>query len=198
MTDKKTTATLADNVPVKKPRGANYVKSPVIGNNGVHTKPGDNSKYAALAGAIVTWDKIDKKDAVALENRLAQYIQFCIDNDVKPGNLACYAALGINKQTASNWENGLAGTPAQRDFIKKVKLFCAMNREFLMQDGKINPVTGIFWQKNYDGMKDIQDVVLSPANPLGAPTEQKQLEQYIEDKRKGIAFDDDTDGFADD
>ena len=31
-----------------------------------------------------------------------------------------------------------------------------------MQDGQINPVTGIFWQKNYDGLKDTQDLVLTP------------------------------------
>ena len=176
-----------DALPVKKPRGGKY--SPVIGDNGINTKPGDNSRYAALARDIVFWPPVDRKDVNALTIRLGEYAQYCIDNDIKPGNLACYAALGINKQMAMAWDNGQNCTLEHTYFIKKVKQFCGMTRELLMQDGKINPITGIFWQKNYDGMKDQQDIVLSPANPLGAPTEQKQLEQYIEDKRKGVALD---------
>ncbi|CAJ0600759.1 unnamed protein product [Cylicocyclus nassatus] len=37
-------------------------------------------------------------------------------------------------------------------------------REGLMADGKVNPVTGIFWQKNYDGLRDQQEVVVAPRN----------------------------------
>ena len=50
-----------------------------------------------------------------------------------------------------------------------------------MQDGKINPVTGIFWQKNYDGMKDQSEVVLTPNNPLGEQKDVEALKQkYLE------------------
>ena len=50
-----------------------------------------------------------------------------------------------------------------------------------MQDGKINPVTGIFWQKNYDGMKDQSEVVLTPNNPLGDSKDTEALKQkYLE------------------
>lgn len=157
-----------------KPRGGN---SPVIGDNGIQAEPGDNSKYAKLAYDIVSWGKVDRRDISALENRFGQYVAFCIENDIKPGNLACYAALGITKQIASDWENGVYGSSAHKDFIKKVKLFCGMNREFLMQDGKVNYITGIFWQKNYDGLKDVQDVVLTPNNPLGDIVDPEELKR---------------------
>ena len=51
-----------------------------------------------------------------------------------------------------------------------------------MEDGKINPVVGIFWQKNYDGMKDQQEVVLTPnANPLGdAESAERLKEKYLD------------------
>ena len=48
-----------------------------------------------------------------------------------------------------------------------------------MQDGQINPVTGIFWQKNYDGLKDTQDLVLTPnAQRLSDGDYQEIAEKY--------------------
>ena len=41
------------------------------------------------------------------------------------------------------------------------------------------PVTLVWWQKNYDGLVDKSEVVLTPNNPLGTITDQKQLEERI-------------------
>lgn len=52
-----------------------------------------------------------------------------------------------------------------------------------MEDGKINPVTGIFWQKNYDGLKDQQETIITPNNPLGDATDTDALRRrYLEQK----------------
>ena len=48
-------------------------------------------------------------------------------------------------------------------------------------DGKINPVTLVWWQKNYDGMVDKQEVVITPKNPLGDMVDPKELEAKIAD-----------------
>lgn len=48
-----------------------------------------------------------------------------------------------------------------------------------MANGKLNPVTGIFWQKNFDGMKDTQEVVLTPNNPLGESVNPEQIASNI-------------------
>jgi hypothetical protein len=62
-----------------------------------------------------------------------------------------------------------------------------MYREGLMEDGKVNPVTGIFWQKNYDGMKDQQEVVLTPnTNPLGEQKDAEALQQKYLENTYGI------------
>ena len=50
-----------------------------------------------------------------------------------------------------------------------------------MQNGKINPVSGIFLMKNNFGYADKQEVVLTPNNPLGDTTPVAELEEkYLE------------------
>ena len=52
-----------------------------------------------------------------------------------------------------------------------------------MQDGHVNPVVGIFWQKNYDGLKDQQETIITPNNPLGDATDTEALRRrYLEQK----------------
>ena len=44
-------------------------------------------------------------------------------------------------------------------------------------EGKINPVTYIFRAKNYFGMADKQEMVLTPNNPLGDNTDPDELQR---------------------
>lgn len=139
----------------------NSVKnSPVFAQANVPA--GRNTEYATFLMEISSLPPVDKDDIEALEQRFRDYLNLCAKYDMKVGNQAAYLALGITKDNVYDWENGRGRTPAHSDFIKKVKQFCATYRENLMQDGQINPVTGIFWQKNYDGLKDTQDLVLTP------------------------------------
>ncbi len=110
-----------------------------------------------------------------MERRFMHYLETCAKYDMKIGNQAAYAAIGIDKGIAWEWVNRCTTNPARTDFIKKVQKVCALYREGLMQDGKVNPVTGIFWQKNYDGMKDQTEMVLTPNNPLGDSADTEAL-----------------------
>ena len=57
-----------------------------------------------------------------------------------------------------------------------------------MQNGKINPVSGIFLMKNNFGYKDQSEVVLTPNNPLGEATDRSTLEQkYLDALPSGDA-----------
>jgi hypothetical protein len=106
---------------------------------------------------------------------------------MKIGNQAAYAAIGINKDNVYDWTVRREANPARADFLKRVQKVCAMYREGLMEDGKVNPVTGIFWQKNYDGMKDQQEVVLTPnTNPLGEQKDAEALQQKYLENTYGI------------
>lgn len=138
--------------------------------------------------AILPTEPLDHNDVAEMERRFEHYLKLCAEWDMKIGNQAAYAAIGIDKGTAWEWENRNLRNPARTDFIKKVRQFCAMYREGLMEDGKVNPVTGIFWQKNYDGMKDQQEVVLTPnTSPLGEQKDAETLKQKYLESTYGVA-----------
>jgi hypothetical protein len=67
--------------------------------------------------------------------------------------------------------------------LKKAKVALSAYREMLGSTGKINPVTLIFWQKNYDGLEDKQTMEVAPRRDLQpdqTPDEiAKRLEQDI-------------------
>ena len=55
----------------------------------------------------------------------------------------------------------------------------------MMQNGKINPASGIFLAKNIFGYKDVADVVVTPNNPmqgLDADTARKRLMESVPDE----------------
>ena len=143
---------------------------------------GYNTKRIMFMREILPTEPLDTDDVEEMERRFARYLQLCEEWDMKVGNQAAYAAIGINKDHVYDWTVRRQTNPKRADFVKKVQQFCAMYREGLMEDGKVNPVTGIFWQKNYDGMKDQQEVVLTPnTSPLGDQTDAEALKQkYLE------------------
>ncbi len=100
----------------KKARGGN---SPVIGDNGVNTKPGDNSKIAGTLLQILQWGEVDRSNIQALESRFWQFIEFCMNNDIRITNQMTYLALGINKDIAYDWEHGHSRTIEHCNFIKR-------------------------------------------------------------------------------
>ena len=130
---------------------------------------------------------IDLNDVEMMEQRFYRYLQLCAQYDQKIGNQAAYAAMGVTKEQVWDFINRNKSNPQRSDFLKKVQQICGMYREGLMEDGKVNPVTGIFWQKNYDGMKDQQELVVTPnTNPLGDGESAERLaEKYLE-QAKGI------------
>jgi hypothetical protein len=152
--------------PKRKSNGRN---SPVIGNNGVAINKGDAAKYANVLMDLSSWDAVDRSDVEELEIRFHEYLMYCAQNDLKIGNQMAYLALGLSKDNVYDMEHGRSFGSSHSDFIKKVKQICAGNRELLMQDGKVHPITGIFWQKNYDGMRDIQEIDIKSSSAL-SPT----------------------------
>lgn len=148
---------------------------------------GYNTKRIAFMLAITPTEPLDYDDVAEMERRFMNYLKLCAEWDMKVGNQAAYAAIGIDKNTAWDWANKTIGNPARSTFIKKVQQYCATYREGLMEDGKVNPVTGIFWQKNYDGMKDQQEVVLTPnTSPLGEQKDAEALRQKYLENAYGI------------
>ena len=124
---------------------------------------------------------LDRKNKEELDQRFDDYLRLCMAYQIQPSNQACYLALGISKQTMSEWENGVKGATFQADFSKKVKQTISAFREIAANEGKINTVWAIFMGKNYDGLKDQQDVVVTP-NVIGQTDDPTTLaEKYRDD-----------------
>ena len=179
-----------DKKPRRKPTAGSKPsdKSPIIQDHNPDLPEGYNTRRIAFMQAILPTEPLNYDDVEEMERRFVRYLQKCAEWDMKVGNQAAYAAIGIDKNTAWDWANRTMGNPARSTFIKKVQQVCALYREGLMEDGKVNPVTGIFWQKNYDGMKDQQEVVLTPnQNPLGEQKDAESLKQKYLENTYGVA-----------
>jgi hypothetical protein len=115
-----------------------------------------------------------------MEQRFLDYLMLCKEYQLQPGNQACYLALGVTKQDMFDWENGVRGTTFLMDFAKKVKQIISAFRESAATEGKINTVWAIFMGKNYDGLKDQQDVVVTP-NVIGQTDDATTLAEKYRD-----------------
>ena len=172
-----------DKKPRKKAEAGNRPsdKSPIIRDNNPVLPEGYNTQMIMFMREVMPEEPIDINDVEEMNRRFTRYLDICAKYDKKIGNLAAYAAIGITKEQAKDFEVNSKSNPARAYFIKKVRQFCSMYREGLMQDGKVNPVTGIFWQKNYDGLRDQQEVVVTPNNPLGEMGDTERIKQkYLE------------------
>jgi transcriptional regulator with XRE-family HTH domain len=103
-----------------------------------------------------------------IRERLEQYFIETLEVGEIPTVEAMCLALGYPRQTVWKWENEKEGsTPTRRDLIKKAKELLASFDAQFVQEGKVNPTTYIFRAKNYFGLKDEQEFVLTPNSPLG-------------------------------
>lgn len=141
-------------------------------------KPGENS--AMVKKLMMLYDRPLVKTDEECEERICDYFQWCADTDTKPSVTGLASALGTNRQTMLQWERGetLAGT-RRSDVIKKAKGILATFMEEMAQNGKVNPVIGIFLMKNHFGFRDQQDVVLTPGNPLGDSEDPGEIQKRL-------------------
>lgn len=144
-----------------------------------YAKPGDNSRYLRYAMASLSLPPIDISDQHQVEQRIDDYFQYCLDNDRKPNMIGVANWLGISRDTLNSWKRGEYRSSTHSDLIKKVVGILEELWVDYMQNGKMNPASGIFIAKNLFGYKDQQDVVLTPNNPLGETVDRKQLEAAI-------------------
>lgn len=160
--------------------------SPIMQDCKKEMPPGYNSKRITFMRMIISEEPLDPHDVEEMERRFSRYLDLCTEYDMKVGNLAAYAAIGISKKQALDWERKVNVNPERSRFIQKVRQICGMYREGLMEDGKVNPVTGIFWQKNYDGLRDQQEMLVTTSNPLGDQKDTEAIKQKYLDNTIGV------------
>jgi len=134
-------------------------------------QPGDNSKALAVIMQFNNLPVVDLNDPKQVEERVNLYMQMCYDNDYKPTVSSLAAVLGFNRRSliaivsgeniGGAWQN----LPTSSLLIIK-KAYSSMEQlwESYMQNGKINPVSGIFLAKNNYGYVDkVEHVVEAKA-----------------------------------
>ncbi len=146
----------------KKPRGKNIGETlaPI-------TEPGDNAKYIGVSLQLFNLPKIDLKQPEQVQARLTEYFQIQFDADVKPTVAGMAMALGIDRRRlweirADVMDRNQDLPTTTRDCIKKAYDFMENLWENYMQNGKINPVSGIFLGKNNFGYQDKTEYVVTP------------------------------------
>lgn len=115
---------------------------------------------------LFLWPKIDLQDVEQLEERLREYLAWSFVRNVPVSNRICYMALGVSNALVSYWESGQRGTKEHTEFVLKMKEIIAAHREALTMEGKVPARVGIFWAKNYDGMKDTVETIIKSPDPL--------------------------------
>lgn len=149
----------------------------------VQTLPGDNTKYTANALEIFRLPKIDMSDEAQVAQRCDEYFAICAKNDMKPSIEGLALALGIDRSNLFRYRTGQTGKNEEvRNTLKKAADFINLLMADYMQNGKINPVSGIFLMKNnFQGYADKQEFVITPQSPLGEGSDAKQLEDRYKD-----------------
>ena len=94
----------------------------------------------------------DRNDLLSLKSCFIAYLKLCQEDGFKVGNISAYAAMGMDGSSFNVWCR--KDNPEIREFARFVKSTCAMFRETNVADNKINPVIGIFWQRNFDGLRN--------------------------------------------
>ena len=117
------------------------------------------SKGALVAHIMQTLDiskTVDRSDPESLLAGLQDYLRLCAQTNTSVTNMGMYQALGVSRETISNWASGKVNKSDSRfrEFAILAKSICAQYRELSSAEGKLNPTLAIWWQKNYDSFQD--------------------------------------------
>ena len=146
----------------------------------VQAEPGDNSKYTRHNLELFKLTPLTLDDPAETAERTATYFEICDRNDMKPSVAGYALALGIDRRRL--WEivaGKIVKPDGVTDVLKRAYLLLNAQLEDYMQNGKVNPVTGIFLTKNHFGYQDKQEITVS-ANQE-ATESPEQIEQKIRD-----------------
>ena len=147
----------------KKPRGGNNI----LTDAALNVEPGDNTKYVLLGARLFNLPPIDLKDPVQVNARLNEFFTIHAEADMKPTVSGMGMALGLDRRRLWEIKTGAQDRNQDlptltRDSIKKAYEYMEILWENYMQNGKINPVSGIFLGKNNFGYQDKTEYVVTP------------------------------------
>ena len=166
MATKKNNDDIVKEVVKKKPRGGNNI----LTDAALNVEPGDNAKYVLLGAKLFNLPAIDLHDPQQVNDRLNEFFTIHAEADMKPTVSGMGMALGLDRRRLWEIKTGakMGGTSEYNlptstlVSIKKAYEYMEILWENYMQNGKINPVSGIFLGKNNFGYQDKTEYVVTP------------------------------------
>lgn len=146
-----------------------------------HTEPGDNARYLRYAMVSLNLPPIDISDPKQVEQRIYDYFSFCVDNDRKPNMIGMANWLGVDRDTVKTWKTGEYRSETHSAVIKRAVSILEELWVDYMQNGKMNPASGIFLAKNMFQYRDVIDIAPGKPGPLGDQLTEKQLADKYSD-----------------
>ena len=152
--------------PKMKPRGGNNI----LTDAALNVEPGDNTKYVLLGAKLFNLPSIDLHDPEQVNDRLNEFFKIHAEADMKPTVSGMGMALGLDRRRLWEIKSGakMGGTSEYNlptstlVAIKRAYEYMEILWENYMQNGKINPVSGIFLGKNNFGYQDKTEYVVTP------------------------------------
>ena len=129
-----------------------------------NTEQGENTKYLQHDLKLFNLPPIDLNNPEEVKDRVNYYLSVCAQDDMKPTVASLALAFSVSRFTLFDMLNGKNGKIKNSESIHTIKtVYDLINSyyEHLMNNGKINPVAGIFLMKNNMGYKDTTDYVLT-------------------------------------
>lgn len=132
---------------------------------------GDNTRFVMVSMQLCSLPDIDLKNPEQVQNRINEFFTIMADNDIKPTVAGLGLALnGLDRRRLYEIRTGrLLGGHTRWDLppetvvsIQKAYKIMENLWESYMQNGKINPVSGIFLGKNNYGYQDRTEHVITP------------------------------------
>lgn len=121
----------------------------------------------------------DKNDITSLKSCFSNYLRLCQEDGFKISNIAAYASMGMTRDQFDRFKR--KDSQEIRELVSMVQSICAVSRETLISDNKLNPVIGIFWQRNFDGLRNDTEQAQAAAEQEENDTDNKSYKsKYME------------------
>ena len=147
------------------------------------TKTDEGKKLVGklLNEVLVAYHQEKVKSDEELSSRLANYFQYCADNEIIPTMEEMAMWTGYTQTTVFDWISGKnKGFSSETStIIKKAKELVKTFDAKLVTSGKLNPVTYFFRAKNYYGMSDTQKIEITPTNNAEATMSEEEIAKRL-------------------
>ena len=169
------------NAEIERMMGAE--SAPAIGKKSV-TRLATQADVKSTMWEIIEAKKMPKVTSLEeLMQRCDQYFMRCAKNGIYPTMEELYCYTGYNQYTIFHWLNGSKKPPwgeATLEVLRSAKDYIMTFDAKMVIAGKLDFLTYCFRAKNFYGMQEKQEVIVTPNNPLGEEKSKKELEErYI-------------------